>query len=68
MTFLKNLTMNNYFLFQKLNNAVGTHQHFQGVSGGFIIHHYAGKVFKISQNKHANFFFTSINILGVLIK
>ena len=44
------------FFFQKLNNAVGTHQHFQGVSGGFIIHHYAGKVFKISQNKHANIF------------
>ncbi|XP_068688023.1 unconventional myosin-Ie-like isoform X1 [Montipora foliosa] len=31
-------------LLEKLNNAVGTHQHFQGVSGGFIIHHYAGKV------------------------
>lgn len=31
-------------LLEKLNNAVGTHQHFQGGSGGFIIHHYAGKV------------------------
>ncbi|XP_022110259.1 unconventional myosin-Ie-like isoform X1 [Acanthaster planci] len=31
-------------LLQKLNGAVGTHQHFQGTSSGFIIHHYAGKV------------------------
>ncbi|XP_048583332.1 uncharacterized protein LOC5501785 isoform X2 [Nematostella vectensis] len=31
-------------LLEKLNNSVGSHQHFQGVSGGFIIHHYAGKV------------------------
>ena len=31
-------------LLQKLNGAVGTHQHFQGTSQGFIIHHYAGKV------------------------
>lgn len=59
--------MNNSFLFQKLNNAVGTHQHFQGVSGGFIIHHYAGKVFKISQYT-CKYFFTSINILGFLLK
>jgi len=29
---------------QKLENAVGGHQHFQGSSGGFVIHHYAGKV------------------------
>ncbi|KAK3748939.1 hypothetical protein QZH41_001565, partial [Actinostola sp. cb2023] len=28
---------------QKLCNSVGTHQHFQPCSGGFIIHHYAGK-------------------------
>ena len=30
---------------QKLDNAVGGHQHFQGSSGGFVIHHYAGKVY-----------------------
>ena len=29
---------------QKLENAVGGHQHFQGSSSGFVIHHYAGKV------------------------
>ncbi|XP_031555305.1 unconventional myosin-Ie-like isoform X2 [Actinia tenebrosa] len=31
-------------LLEKLGNSVGTHQHFQSCSGGFIIHHYAGKV------------------------
>ncbi|XP_014677764.1 PREDICTED: LOW QUALITY PROTEIN: unconventional myosin-Ie-like [Priapulus caudatus] len=31
-------------LMQKLCGAVGSHQHYQDVSGGFIIHHYAGKV------------------------
>ncbi|XP_070543258.1 unconventional myosin-Ie-like isoform X2 [Ptychodera flava] len=29
---------------QKLNGAVGTHQHYQGAKEGFIVHHYAGKV------------------------
>ena len=29
---------------QKLENAVGSHQHFQGCSTGFVVHHYAGKV------------------------
>ena len=30
--------------FQKLEGAVGSHQHFNGFSSGFTIHHYAGKV------------------------
>ena len=29
---------------QKLQTAVGSHQHYQGSSSGFVIHHYAGKV------------------------
>ncbi|XP_060641134.2 unconventional myosin-If isoform X2 [Anolis sagrei] len=31
-------------LLQKLQSAVGTHEHFNGSSGGFVVHHYAGKV------------------------
>jgi len=31
-------------LLQKLQNGVGTHQHYQGSQSGFVIHHYAGKV------------------------
>ncbi|KAJ8305020.1 hypothetical protein KUTeg_018603 [Tegillarca granosa] len=31
-------------LLQKLNGAVGTHEHYQGTNIGFVIHHYAGKV------------------------
>lgn len=31
-------------LLQKLQAAVGTHEHFNSWSSGFIIHHYAGKV------------------------
>jgi len=31
-------------IFQKLDNAVGGHQHLQGSSSGFVVHHYAGKV------------------------
>ncbi|XP_044282110.1 unconventional myosin-If [Varanus komodoensis] len=31
-------------LLQKLQSAVGNHEHFNGSSSGFIIHHYAGKV------------------------
>ncbi|KAK9409132.1 unconventional myosin-If [Crotalus adamanteus] len=31
-------------LLQKLQSGVGTHEHFNGSSSGFIIHHYAGKV------------------------
>ncbi len=31
-------------LLQKLATTVGTHQHYQGVNMGFVIHHYAGKV------------------------
>ncbi|XP_063003181.1 unconventional myosin-If [Elgaria multicarinata webbii] len=31
-------------LLQKLQSAVGTHEHFNGSSSGFVIHHYAGKV------------------------
>ncbi|XP_072166992.1 unconventional myosin-If-like [Diadema setosum] len=31
-------------LLQKMNSAVGTHQHYQVLSGGFVIHHYAGQV------------------------
>ncbi|KAK3585324.1 hypothetical protein CHS0354_040273 [Potamilus streckersoni] len=31
-------------LLQKLSNAVGTHEHFNGTNIGFVIHHYAGKV------------------------
>lgn len=31
-------------LLQKLSGAVGDHQHYNGFSAGFVIHHYAGKV------------------------
>ncbi|XP_054756570.2 unconventional myosin-Ie-like [Lytechinus pictus] len=31
-------------LLQKMNSAVGTHQHYQVLSGGFVVHHYAGQV------------------------
>lgn len=31
-------------LLQKLQAAVGTHEHFNSWSSGFVIHHYAGKV------------------------
>ncbi|NP_001118234.1 amoeboid myosin I [Strongylocentrotus purpuratus] len=31
-------------LLQKMNSAVGTHQHYGVLSGGFIVHHYAGQV------------------------
>lgn len=31
-------------LLQKLQAAVGTHEHFNSRSAGFVIHHYAGKV------------------------
>ena len=31
-------------LLQKLQSSVGAHQHYQGASAGFVIHHYAGKV------------------------
>lgn len=31
-------------LLQKLSGSVGSHEHFNGTSIGFIIHHYAGKV------------------------
>ena len=32
------------FSLQKLSNAVGRHQHYQGNPSGFVIHHYAGQV------------------------
>lgn len=31
-------------LLQKLQTALGTHDHFNSWNKGFIIHHYAGKV------------------------
>lgn len=31
-------------LLQKLQMAVGTHEHFNSWNQGFIVHHYAGKV------------------------
>ncbi|XP_064620363.1 unconventional myosin-Ie-like isoform X2 [Lineus longissimus] len=31
-------------LLQKLSSQVGSHQHYQGSSVGFVVHHYAGKV------------------------
>lgn len=31
-------------LLQKLQGAVGTHDHFNSWNSGFVIHHYAGKV------------------------
>lgn len=31
-------------LLQKLQAAVGTHEHFNNWNSGFVIHHYAGKV------------------------
>lgn len=33
-----------FFFVQKLGAAVGSHEHYNGTSIGFIIHHYAGKV------------------------
>uniref|UniRef100_A0A8C5U5K4 Myosin IF n=1 Tax=Malurus cyaneus samueli TaxID=2593467 RepID=A0A8C5U5K4_9PASS len=39
-------------LLQKLQAAVGTHEHFNSWSSGFIIHHYAGKVGGVPQNRH----------------
>ena len=30
--------------FQKLSGSVGSHEHYNGTSIGFIVHHYAGKV------------------------
>lgn len=32
---------------QKLQAAVGTHEHFNSWNSGFVIHHYAGKVYCI---------------------
>lgn len=37
-------------LLQKLQAAVGTHEHFNSWNSGFVIHHYAGKVEIISKN------------------
>lgn len=31
-------------LLQKLSSGVGSHEHYQGSSIGFVVHHYAGKV------------------------
>lgn len=36
-------------LLQKLQGQVGSHEHFSSWNRGFIVHHYAGKVFE----KHA---------------
>uniref|UniRef100_A0A803T1Z3 Myosin motor domain-containing protein n=1 Tax=Anolis carolinensis TaxID=28377 RepID=A0A803T1Z3_ANOCA len=33
-------------LLQKLQSAVGTHEHFNGSSGGFVVHHYADISFR----------------------
>lgn len=34
-------------LLQKLQAAVGTHEHFNNWNSGFVIHHYAGKVKRV---------------------
>lgn len=34
-------------LLQKLSSGVGSHEHYQGSSIGFVVHHYAGKVRKL---------------------
>lgn len=34
-------------LLQKLQAAVGTHEHFNNWNSGFVIHHYAGKVGRV---------------------
>lgn len=39
-------------LLQKLQMAVGTHEHFNSWNQGFIIHHYAGKVHSQIPNLH----------------
>lgn len=39
-------------LLQKLQAAVGTHEHFNSWSSGFVIHHYAGKVGRAPQTPH----------------
>lgn len=36
-------------LLQKLQAAVGTHEHFNSWNSGFVIHHYAGKVRRLTQ-------------------
>lgn len=38
-------------LLQKLQAAVGTHEHFNNWNSGFVIHHYAGKVKRGRQSK-----------------
>jgi len=48
---------------QKLENAVGGHQHFQGSSSGFVIHHYAGKVNDIEFLFYALWFSSQIYVL-----
>lgn len=37
-------------LLQKLQAAVGTHEHFNSWNSGFVIHHYAGKVGNIDSS------------------
>ncbi|NWY44937.1 MYO1F protein, partial [Sylvia atricapilla] len=39
-------------LLQKLQAAVGTHEHFNSWNSGFVIHHYAGKVGRAPQTPH----------------
>ncbi|XP_053405072.1 unconventional myosin-Ie-like [Mercenaria mercenaria] len=38
-------------LLQKLGAAVGSHEHYNGTSIGFIIHHYAGKLWQLEDLK-----------------
>lgn len=41
-------------LLQKLQAAVGTHEHFNSWNSGFVIHHYAGKVGRGNQSNGAS--------------
>lgn len=41
-------------LLQKLQAAVGTHEHFNNWNSGFVIHHYAGKVKRGRQSKRVS--------------
>ena len=45
-------------LLQKMNSAVGTHQHYQILSGGFVVHHYAGQVLLKMKCRHS---YVSVN-------
>lgn len=53
-------------LLQKLQAAVGTHEHFNNWNSGFVIHHYAGKVnVVVHKDIAAHIWYTQIFTTGV---